>query len=336
MTWLSLGSLALPFQLQRQGVALRSEIAQLGVELTTGQSSDPAQRLRGETGALSALTSRVSRLEAFDQNARMLSARAEVSQSALGRANTARERVAAGMLAAAVVSADAASLTAAGTTARGALQDVIQSLNQRVGGQSLFAGAATDAIPLPDASSMIAAVMPLVTGLDSADAVAAAVDAAFTAPGGLFETALYQGAAAAPGALLDTGAGSLDQPTAADPAIRGLLAALVTSALTADPAMSLGLDQRRSLAQSGAESLLGNASALSALQGQVGEMQATLEGRLLQYQTEKDALTTARQDLIGIDPYKAASRLEEARTQLETLYTVTARTARLSLAEYLR
>jgi flagellar hook-associated protein 3 FlgL len=336
MTWLSLGSLALPFQLQRQGVNLRGEIAQIGVELTTGQSSDPAQRLRGETGALSALTARLSRLEAFDQNARMLSARTEVSQTALGRADTARERVAAGMLAAAVVSADAASLTAAGTTANNALQDVIQSLNQRVGGQSLFAGAATDATPLPDAASMIAAVLPLVAGLDSAEAVAATIDSAFTAPGGLFDTTFYQGAAAAPGALLDTGAGSLDQPTAANPAIRGLLAALVTSALTAEPALPLGLDQRRSLAKFGAESLLGNASALSALQGQVGEMQATLEGTLLQFQTEKDSLTTARQDLIGIDPYKAASRLEEARTQLETLYTVTARTARLSLAGYLR
>ena len=48
MTWLSLGSLALPYQLQRQGVALRSEITRLGVELTTGQTANPQQHLRGD------------------------------------------------------------------------------------------------------------------------------------------------------------------------------------------------------------------------------------------------------------------------------------------------
>jgi len=336
MTWLSLGSLALPHQLQRQGVQLRNEISQLGVELTSGQSSDPAQHLRGETGALSVLTARLSRLDAYEQNARMLSARAEITQTALGRANSARERVSSGMLAASVVSADSASLTSAGVAAQGALQDVITSLNQRFGGQALFSGVATDATPLPDVASLMGAVLPLVSGLDSAAAVSSAVQSAFMSPGGLFETSLYQGGDVASGALLDTGSNAPAQPTAADPALRGLLAGLVTSALTADPAMSLGLDQRRALAQSGAEALLGNASGLSALQGQIGETQALLDGKLLQYQTEQDALTTARQDLIGIDPYKAATRLEEARTQLETLYTVTARTARLSLAEYLR
>lgn len=336
MTWLSLGSLTLPYQLQRQGVQLRQDITQLGVELTTGQAQDPARHLRGDTGALSAIAARLSRLDAFDQSARMLSARAEVTQTALTRVNDTRGEVASGLLAASVVSADADSLIAAGTTARGALSDVITALNQRFAGQALFSGAATDTTALPDANAMIAALLPSFAGLDSAEAIAQTVNAAFTTPGGLFDSTFYQGADSAPGALLDTNAAALDQPTAADPALRAALAGLVTASLVAEETLTLGTGQRRALAQAGAEALLSSANGLSTLQGRVGDVQATLDGKLLQYQTEKDALTTARHDLIGIDPYAAASRLEEARTQLETLYTVTARTARLSLTEYLR
>jgi flagellar hook-associated protein 3 FlgL len=47
-------------------------------------------------------------------------------------------------------------------------------------------------------------------------------------------------------------------------------------------------------------------------------------------------LETGRQSLIGADPYESATRLQETQARLEALYTITARTARLSLTEYLR
>ena len=37
MSWISLGSLALPFQMQRNGVHLRNTMAQHSFEMTTGR-----------------------------------------------------------------------------------------------------------------------------------------------------------------------------------------------------------------------------------------------------------------------------------------------------------
>jgi flagellar hook-associated protein 3 FlgL len=47
-------------------------------------------------------------------------------------------------------------------------------------------------------------------------------------------------------------------------------------------------------------------------------------------------LEIARADLVAIDPFEAATRMEAAQTQLETLYSVTARLSRLSLVDFLR
>ncbi len=43
----------------------------------------------------------------------------------------------------------------------------------------------------------------------------------------------------------------------------------------------------------------------------------------------------ARTELIGADPYDTATEMEAVQGQLETLYTVTARLSRLSLADFL-
>ena len=43
----------------------------------------------------------------------------------------------------------------------------------------------------------------------------------------------------------------------------------------------------------------------------------------------------ARLGIVSMDPYDAATALTEAESQLDTLYTVTARLSRLSLANYL-
>ena len=43
----------------------------------------------------------------------------------------------------------------------------------------------------------------------------------------------------------------------------------------------------------------------------------------------------ARTGMVQIDPYDAATRLQNTETQLQLIYTLTARISRLSLADYL-
>ncbi len=336
MSWLSLGSLALPYQLQRQGVSLRSEMSRLGGELTTGQTAAPQRHLRGDIGPLAAIETRLSRLDAYQQSARLVATRVDASQTALGQLETLRDGMASRMLTVSAVGMTDDAISVAGRSAKAALNDAVSALSLQVSGQAVFSGAASNTKPLPDADAILSALMPLVSGLTSAQDVASTVQAAFADSGGLFDTVLYQGADAVSGAILGDSGQGVNQPTAADPAIRSLLSGLVIGALVAEPAMALPPDQRGTLVQSSAMALVESSGALTALQAETGDAQASVDAWLLQFSTERDALHSARHSLIGVDPYEAATRLEETRVQLETLYTVTARTSRLSLTEYLR
>ena len=80
---------------------------------------------------------------------------------------------------------------------------------------------------------------------------------------------------------------------------------------------------------------MGAAPGVTALQAGLGDAEARLDTRVIRLTGERDALNLARQTLIAVDPYEAATQLEQAQTQLQTLYAVTARTARLSLTGYL-
>ena len=50
---------------------------------------------------------------------------------------------------------------------------------------------------------------------------------------------------------------------------------------------------------------------------------------------EASALQIARNGLVAADPYDTATAIQAVQTQIETLYTLTARLSRLSLTDYL-
>jgi flagellar hook-associated protein 3 FlgL len=85
-----------------------------------------------------------------------------------------------------------------------------------------------------------------------------------------------------------------------------------------------------------ATSLLQNDTDRAFLRGNLGFAQARIEQAQTRNESEIAALEIARSDLLSIDPYEAATRLEAAQTQLETLYSVTARLSRLRLVDFLR
>ncbi|MCC0072216.1 MAG: hypothetical protein H6900_02890 [Rhodobacter sp.] len=334
MSWATLGSLALPFHLNRNATALKSEISRLGIEATTGEAQRPQALLKGSLTPLAAVEARIARVATFGQTARLALTRTDAAQAALGQVAGLGQASASRMLTAAAGAGDDAVLTAGGA-ARAALGDAVATLSQQVAGQAVFSGVATDRAPLVPADAMFAALGPVVAGLTSADAVAAAVTAAFLDPGGLFETAFYQGSTEAAGGLIDAGQAADALPTAADAGVRTLLAGLAISALAGDPALGLDAGQRRALAQTGAERLLSADRGMTALQARVGTAQERLDTRVTQLIGERDALSLARQELVGVDPYEAVTQLENAQTRLQSIYAVTARTARLSLTEYL-
>ena len=331
-----LGSQTLPAQLHRAGLALRAEVQRHGLELSTGRAADPSRRLGGDLGAWSAIESRLARISAADQalNAQML--RAGAVQAGLAQISTQADRLRGATLAAGAGEATAAALARLGAQGRQTLEDIGSTLARGVAGQAPFAGNLPDRAPLAPSATILAAAAAAVAGATTADEVIQRVQDLFEAPGGVFETALYLGGAPV-SAGGPPGEGDLAPlPTAADPALRATLQDAVLAALAGDEAALPDPALRRGLVPLVIARQAQTAGQLAALQGAVGATEAALADRRERLSVERDGLDLARAGRIGVDPYEAATRLEEARLRLESLYVVTARTARLTLTEYLR
>lgn len=326
----SLGSLGLPAQLQRAGRQLRTDLQRHSIEMVTERAANPARHLRGDLGALSVIETRLTRISAEDASLRSAATAFQTAQSALDRIAQSGEAVWRQILTVSDREPGNESLLTAGHAARAGLDDMVSALSVRAAGQAVFSGTAPDRAPLVSAGNMMAAIAGLVAGAGSASEVVQLVDDAFNAPGGLFETQFYAGAA-------PVQAGSLTAlPTAMDPAIRAALGNAVLGALLAETDILSDPRLRRDLATELAARHPAGAERLTTLRAGVGDAEAHVDAARLGLSAERDALVRGRFDLIGVDPFEAASRLEETRARLESLYVITARVARMSLTEYLR
>ncbi|KPQ05797.1 MAG: flagellar hook-associated protein 3 FlgL [Rhodobacteraceae bacterium HLUCCA12] len=336
MSWVSLGSLALPFQMQRNGVQLRDSVAQHSAELTTGRVAAPQQHLRGDLGELAVIESRLGRIQTYEtvigQNETVL----ETAQTSLQRFASLGALLSNQVLTAAFADSGDQSYESVGSAARTALGDMVSVLSVSVAGRTLFSGAAVDRGPLVSADQILAEVETAVSGLQTADEIHATLESFFLDPGGVFETAIYQGTGQSPGGALDDAQVASPLPDAADPAIRRHLMAVTMAALMEDPDLGLSRAETRNLAFKTMEEIESNGGAVTGLQAGIGFDQELLEQRLQRLSHERDSLVRARQGLIGTDPFESASVLEETRHRLESLYALTSRISRLSLLEYLR
>lgn len=336
MTWLSLGSMALPFQLGNQGVRMRTDIARLGEELTTGLARDPSRHLRGETGQLAAIAADLAKNDAFLQNLHPASLRAETAQNALSVIENTGAALSRDLLTASAQSTPGKTLSSIGHAAQAALADTVSALSVRSGGAALFSGVASDGVPLVSADEMLDDLRPLVAGLSSATDIADTISAEFLDPGGLFESRFYRGGAPADGPLIGPGETLAALPTADNRAIRQMLAGFAIAAMIAEPPGVLPEAGLRILADRTASMLMASAGGIADLQSETGRLQAMMETRQTRLLAEKEALAGAKLALVAVDPYETATRLQDTETRLNALYVITARTARLSLTEYLR
>lgn len=329
----TIGSRALPAQLTRAGLDLRRDLQRHALELTTARAADPLRRLRGDLGALAAIDLRLDRIEARGQALEAARHLTGIAQQALGRLADLGDSLQGELALVASGEASEPALARTGRSGRTTLQAMISALSVQTSGRAVFSGAATDRGPLPDAGTLMAAVGTHLAGAGTAAEILAGLDDFFDNPAGPFATTIYAGAEHV-GVANEPAVGPL--PTARHDGIRAALRQAVLAALLDEPAIAPGLTLRRELAAEAAARHPAAAERLIALRAGLGADEASLSASRQQLAAERDALIRGRDGLVGVDPYEAASRLEETRTRLETLYAVTARVARLSLTEYLR
>jgi flagellar hook-associated protein 3 FlgL len=333
MTRISVGDASLTNILARQGADLRATVNRAAEEVTTGRHADLPKALRGDVSPLLAIDASLARLQAFrttTQDAALQTAAQQVAVaglSSLARGITTTLLGAADFQTAVQVNTIAADM-------RGRLESAIGLLNTQAADRAIFSGTATDSAPLGSADDLLTALQTAAFGATTADAVAAAVTAWFADPHG-FGT-FYRGGAPLSDAPIAPGDTADLSTTATDPAIRDTLAGLAMAALLDRGMLAGDVRERALLAERSGRELLRTEDARITLAARIGSVEAQIEAAQSRNGAEETALGILRSDIGAVDPYEAATRLEAARAQLESLYLITARVSRLSLVEFLR
>lgn len=330
----SIGDMARALVLRSNQARLRTEMDGLAVEVATGTTRDPARHLGGDVTGLLSIDRSLARLETFRVSTAEAQLRAGTMQTALDGMQTRAETLAQTLLQADLTpSRDL--LDTLSDSAADALTRVVGNLNASVAGRFLFSGVATDQAPVPPIDDVMSALRTAATGETTAAGVMSAIEAFFS-PGGGFETTLYAGSdTPVDGLTLNaTDVADLDI-LATDPAIQEVLKPMAMAALAGDPALSLDTTEQGALLSASARVLQGAVKPLVDLRASLGATEARIEDAGVANASERTALSLARQDLVGLDDYETATRYEHIRGQLESLYAITARSQRLSLAEYL-
>ena len=112
--------------------------------------------------------------------------------------------------------------------------------------------------------------------------------------------------------------------------------AFALAALVGEGALFPDTVERAALTTVAGERMLSADYDLALVRARVGSGEARIDEADARNNAEKYALEIARNEITAIDPYQTAVELEAITDQLETLYTLTVRLSRLSLAEFLR
>jgi flagellar hook-associated protein 3 FlgL len=330
----SLGDLAQSLILRRQNADLKATVTRLSTEVTTGQTADAGRHLAGDLSALTGIDSALARLGSYTRAANEAAFFTGAMQSAL----TAVQDMAADLsptLLSTATAGNTGSVLAAAREARQSFDTAVSLYNTRLGDRALFGGVETAASPLTPPDVLLAAMETAVIGAASAADVETALDVWFASPTG-FAAVGYRGGPPLADLPIAPGQSATVDVTAADPAIRDTLKAFGMAALLDRGLFSGAPQTQATLLRRAGESLAESQNSRALMTGRLGTTEGQIEQAGVRNAAETTSLQIARAELLAVDPYEAASRLQEAQGQLESLYAITARLSRLNLVDFLR
>ncbi len=334
MSIVSLGDLAQTFLLRRQNADLRANVTRLATEVTTGQVADPGRHLAGDVSALTGIDAALARLGSFTRAADEAAFFSGTMQTALAAVQDMASTLAPTLLSVATAGNPGTVLTAA-REARQSFETAVSLYNTRLGDRAIFAGVQTATAPLPPADVLLGDMQNAVAGCLTAQDAEAALDAWFDSTTGFSATG-YLGGAALADLPVGPGQTAMIDVTAADPAIRKTLKGFGMAALLDRGLFATAPQPQAALLRRAGETLAEGQNGRALLAARLGTTEGQIAGARTRNGAETTALQIARAELLAVDPYEAAARLQAAQGQLESLYTITARLSRLSLVDFLR
>ncbi|QFT58386.1 flagellar hook-associated protein FlgL [Sulfitobacter sp. THAF37] len=330
----SIGDLAVSYTQRRRNVALKQDINRLTAELASGQISDTRKVLAGNYSYLTDIERKMTTLSGYSVATAEAAHYAGAMQTSLGQIGEITQDLSASLLATGTnTNGPSASTTA--SEARNALGGIVGRLNAQIAGRHMFSGTATDRAPLVDVDTLLTSLSSAMAGATTPDDMLAAAQAWFDDPAG-FAASAYVGAAdaLAPFQLSLTEAVTLDVNATA-PELRDSLRLTAVAALADDPSFAMtGADQKDLFSKVG-KAMLFTQDDLISLQSRVGYAEARIDEITARNAAELTSLEYTKSALLSIDPFEAATRLEEAQFQLQSLYSVTVRMSQLSIVNFL-
>ena len=335
MHTLSLGDLSQSLILNRHNVRLKTDLQSLTTESTTGMAADQSARLHGNFAQIAGIETSLTLLKAYQNVSAETQITAHMMQQSLKTVQDQADALGTDLLTA-PTGRSGAQVDLLGIQAAQSLDTAMMALNTSLGDRALFSGQRTATIALGSSDQLLAA---LSTAISAAHAISSAevedaVTAWFDDPAG-FAAMIYQG-----GDPLDPVSVSADQTmqldiTANDPAIVDTLKGLSLGALLSRGILAGSTVARADLAKRAGQHLVDAQVPLTSLGAKLGTVQTVLQDATTRNDAEDAALQNARLSLLSVDPYETATKMQETQTQLQTLYAITVRAARLSLVDFL-
>lgn len=315
---------------------VNQDLARTTQELSSGLQSNLVTASGGDPERLYTIERDLRMNEVRRFSVSQAQGRSEVTQAALARVQATIGEFGAPLLSAVTIS-DQRSAEVIASSARSAFSEVVGALNSRFGDRSLFAGAATDGPALAEPDAILAEITALVTGAADAGEVLTAVDAYFSDPAG-FEASGFLGSGVdAPDVELDDGELVSYAVRADADEFRTLLSSLAIAVIGAeggfagdtqeDRLLLLGAASRRSIAAS---------DQIIDLRGGLGVAEERFDEASVRLSAEEDRLQEARSSIISRDPFEAAIELSGIETQLQAIFSITARLSTLTLTNFIR
>jgi flagellar hook-associated protein 3 FlgL len=318
--------------LSRQSASLRAELTLRMTELTTGLHKDLGKAVGGDFSALNAVEHSLARLKGYQANTTEAALFTEVQQTALGVIWEGAVDLGADILSS-TGQASQTGITSLAIEAGRTFETAVAALNTRFSERAVFSGVASDSSPLPNAETILAALDAEIAGALTVADVQTAIADWFDDPAGY--DALYAGGAARADVQISADESVPLAITATDPAIKDTLRGLATAAMLDRGALAGQHDARAQLMQAAADDLLTTGEARSQVMARLGTVQSQIAAAQTRNGAEESALEITRAGIVTADPYDTATRLEDLQSRLESLYLVTSRVSRLSLADYI-
>lgn len=341
-------SLSISQSLRYSTMRSASELVKAQKELDTGKVFDSGLALGARTAHTVTFARDLERLNGIVDSNGLVSARLKATQGAITNITAAAQDLL-GVLTASASGDAAPSVTRdSGRTALAALTSI---LNTPINGEYIFAGINTDVKPLDGftagspAKTAFDAAFQAHFGFAQTDAAAAGITAA--------QMEAFMTAALEPQFL---GAGwqanwssATDQPIVSrialnetsETSVSGNSEAIRKLAMAA-AAISDLFDSNLSVAGRGAlvdrmVGIVGEAIAsLANLQSETGVIEQRVGAASERMKMQADLFERMIIETEGVDPYKAASRVQDLLSHIETSYALTARIQQLSLLRFLR